>query len=551
MKHFKKFFSYLVALTMVLSLAAFTGVKVHAADGTGYTLTLNNNNGKTDHTFEVYQIFTGDLSGDTLSNIKWGNGVNTQKEGFSLGDAAEKAEELATSKNQDVDAKAFAESLQSYLQNGIEKKVLAGGKDSITRLAAGYYLVKDKVDDKGKSTQNGKEKGATTSYILQVVKDTEAKSKLDVPTVEKKVKDTNDSTGVTSDWQDSADADINDTVEYQITGTMPANIADYTSYKYIFTDTMSPGLTYTASTDTQKNYKVMLYTSALDTTGTDVTSAFSEDVKEATSNDEYKGGHKITWSCSDLKSKDLTKKATKDSKFVLTYNATLDKKSAVIGSAGNPNKVDLTYSNNPNKGGEGETGKTPEDKNIVFTYKLDVNKYKDNKDDVNNKTDEAEFKLYKEIKGTNDKPDSVNEVNLTKANKVYSAVGLDDGVYILQETEAPAGYNKMDGSVKVGSTTYENAIKFEISATHDTTSDDPKLTELTGNVTSGNVTSGEATFTPDTSAGSLTADVVDKKGSVLPSTGGMGTTLLYVAGGILVACAAAYVVMSRKHSTNK
>ena len=105
----------------------------------------------------------------------------------------------------------------------------------------------------------------------------------------------------------------------------------------------------------------------------------------------------------------------------------------------------------------------------------------------------------------------------------------------------------------VGSTTYENAKEFTISAKHDTPSDDPKLTELTGNVTSGNVTSGEATFTftPDTSAGSLTTDVVNKKGSTLPSTGGMGTTLLYVAGGILVACAAAYVVMSRKHSTNK
>ena len=125
--------------------------------------------------------------------------------------------------------------------------------------------------------------------------------------------------------------------------------------------------------------------------------------------------------------------------------------------------------------------------------------------------------------------------------------GLDDGDYKLTETTTPEGYNTIA------------PIEFTISATHSEKADEPKLLTL-----SGNATTGEATFTAGgteataedgtktkTYDGTLTTDVMNKKGSVLPSTGGMGTTLLYVAGGILVACAAAYVVMSRKHSTNK
>ncbi|BBH25539.1 cell surface protein [Intestinibaculum porci] len=579
MKHFKKFFSYLVALTMVLSLAAFTGVKVHAenaAEATTYTLTLKGT--AKDHTYEAYQVFKGDLSGDTLSNIQWGTGIdstkkdklisalkgdNTLKDKFgSVTDAASVAEALEGVASNSAEMDAFAQVVGQYLSTTSTSKssTVNDNKTEITGLAAGYYLVKDKDGSlDGKSD-------AYTKFIVQVVGNAESDIKSGVPTVEKKVKDTNDSTGETSNWQDSADADFNDNVKYKITGTMPSNIGSYTSYQYIFTDTMSKGLTYKASDSDNnvKNYEIYFYANKDDAAkdakvkGVNITDSFKDNGEgESVTNSsdaKYNGGKKFTWTCSDLKSINSLKdekgnsKLTENSAIVVYYEAKLNE-GAAIGAAGNPNKVDLTYSNNPNKGGEGETGKTPEDKNIVFTYKLDVNKYKDNKNDVNNKTDEAEFKLYKEIKGTNDKPDSVNEVTLTKANKVYSAVRLDDGVYILQETKAPDGYNKMDGSVKFGSTTYENAKEFTISAKHDTTSDDPKLTELTG----GNVKSGEATFTftPDTSAGLLTADVVDKKGSILPSTGGMGTTLLYVAGGILVACAAAYVVMSRKHSTNK
>ena len=444
----KKLFSYIVAIAMIFTLTAFAGGAVNAANAKPYTLKLQNN-GKTTHTFEVYQIFTGDLSNDgTLSNVQWGNGVSEGGQ-TALGDAAAKAEALARSTDS-LAAKTFAEDLQNYLQNGTEKEVAANQTASIGGLAAGYYLVKDKA-----SSQN-QTNGAYTSYILKVVKNITATTKLDVPTVEKKVQDTNDSTNETSGWQDSADYDIGDEIPYQITGSMPGNIGDYTSYKYVFTDTMSKGLSFKTG-----SAKIMIGT-------TEVTGKFTEKI---ITNDD----------------------------------------------------VNLTYSNNPNKDHEGETGKTPDDKNIVFTYKTVVNKVDQ---DGTTPLKGAGFTLQKKVNG------EYTDVKTFTAGEdtTFTFSGLDDGEYKLIESTTPAGYNTI------------TPIEFTISAKHDETADEPKLTELT--VSKASV---GATFTPNTNEGSLTTNVVNKKGSTLPETGGMGTTLLYAVGGVLVALAAAYIIISKKH----
>ena len=498
----KKLFSYIVAIAMIFTLTAFAGGAVNAEEAkTSYTLTLQNK-GQTKHTFEIYQIFTGDLSEGILSNVQWGNGVSEVGK-TALGDAAKKAEDLAKSTDS-LAAKTFAEDLQEYLQNGTDKEVAANQTESIEGLAAGYYLVKDKAN-----SQN-QENGAYTSYILKVVKDITATTKLDVPTVEKKVQDTNDSTGKTSGWQDSADYDIGDYVPYQITGTMPANIDAYTSYKYVFTDTMSKGLTYKDLNAEEKNLTIKIGDKV-------VTSSFKEDVKT----NDNDGSTVVTWTCANLKGIDGVT-LNKDTKVVVTYSAKLNK-DAVIGSEGNPNTVNLTYSNNPNKGGEGDTGKTPDDKNIVFTYKAVVNKV-----DQEQKTlAGAAFKLEKK-KGENTY-ETVEEFTAGEET-TFTFSGLDDGDYRLTETTTPAGYNTIA------------PIEFTISAEHDKDSADPKLTNL-----SVTVTKGEANFTPDKDAGSLTTYVVNKKGSTLPETGGMGTTLLYAVGGVLVALAAAYIIISKKH----
>lgn len=496
----KKLFSYIVAIAMIFTLTAFAGGAVNAADTT-YKLTLN---GTTEgHTYEAYHIFTGDLSTNpdktkVLSNVKWGTGVTY----------------TGTESAADV-AKALGKNEMTIDQLLILKKLtlttpvqtVSSSKDStsteIDGLTAGYYLVKDKD-----GTQDGKS-DAYTKFIVQVVGDSVASVKSGVPTVEKKVQDTNDSTGKTSGWQDSADYDIGDDVPYQITGSMPSNIGDYKSYKYVFTDTMSKGLTFK-----ENSAKIMIGT-------TDVTKKFKENV---TTNDD---GSTVTWTCDDLKTAGVELDST--TKVVVTYNAKLNE-NAVIGSAGNPNTVNLTYSNNPNNGGDGETGKTPDDKNIVFTYKAVVNKV----DQDQKKLAGAAFKLEK--KKADNTYKTVKEFTAGDAT-TFEFTGLDDGDYKLTETTTPAGYNTI------------TPIEFTISATHDETADEPKLLTL-----SGNATTGEATFEADKIdgetdkiAGSLTTNVVNKKGSILPETGGMGTTLLYVLGGVLVALAAAYVIYTKKH----
>lgn len=485
MKHLSKMLKGLVAVFAAAAMA-LTLAPTAFAEGTTYKLTLTGTS--TGHTYEAYQIFTGDLSTNTegkkvLSNVKWGTAYTGTEP------AADVAKALG-------DGSMTIAQLEDKLTLKTPAKTVTSTKDNtvIDGLAAGYYLVKDQ-DGSQKDTSD-----AYTTFIVQVVGDTEAKIKSGVPTVEKKVKDTNDSTGKTSEWQDSADADINDDVQYQITGTMPSNIADYTSYKYVFTDTMSKGLTYAAG-----NAKIMIGK-------TDVTSSFKEGV---TTKD---GSTVVTWTCNDLKNIGVT--LDKNTKVVVTYTATLNK-DAVIGAAGNPNEVDLTYSNNPNKGGEGETGKTPKDKNIVFTYKTVVNKVDQDKKGLAG----AAFKLEKKLSdGT------YKEVKSFTAGKetTFEFDGLDDGDYKLTETTTPAGYNTI------------TPIEFTISAEHETESADPQLTKL-----SGNVTNGEAEFTVEKDAGSLTTDVVNKKGSTLPSTGGMGTTILYVAGAAIVVAAGIGLALRR------
>ena len=542
-KHFMAFFLSLVMI-MAMGLTAFadeegtgsttgseTGTQtVGATTGTStsntnqsmdYTLTLTGTT--TGHTYEAYQIFAGDLytkadGTKVLSNVQWGNGVSYTGAENSAADVAAKL----SAPEGDSNKMELDQLLNDLTLTTVAKTVeSAEGNTVIDSLAAGYYLVKDK-DDTQKDTSD-----AYTKFIVQVVGNTSVEVKSDVPTVEKKVKDTNDSKDETSDWQ-ASDADINDQVEYKITGTLPNNYEDYTKYSYVFTDTMSKGLTYTASTDGKKSFKVTLYTGDDDKDGINITDHFTEMIADYRGPDPgYTGGKVITWTEKDNNGLKDIEQITKNSKIVITYNATLNN-DAKIGAAGNPNKVDLTFSNNPNNGHEGETGKTPEDKNIVFTYKTIVNKVDQDQKPLAG----AAFKLEK--KQSDGKYTLVKEFTAGE-DKKFEFTGLDDGEYKLTETTTPAGYNTID------------PIVFTISATHDGTSDDPKLTEL-----SGNVTNGVVTFTRDTNnEDSLTTDIVNKNGSTLPSTGGRGTTMIYIIGAALVITAGVVLVMRKKMSSDK
>lgn len=496
MKHMKKFVSLLLTAVMVLAMS------MTAFAEEAYSITINNS--AEGHTYEAYQIFTGDLSGTTLSNIVWGSGVSATGQ-TALGDAAAKAETLKT----EADAKAFAKEVAPYLTTAAgSANTVTDGKYVISGLAAGYYLVKD---------QDGSLTGdndSYTEYIVKVVSNTTADPKSDVPTVQKKVKDINDSTDdAMTDWQDSADHDIGDSVPFQLKATLADNVSSYTTYKVVFHDTLSKGLTY--------NNDAKVYIDSRETNGFTVTTTVNED-----------GTTTLTVSCDDVKALG----AGNSSVITVEYTATLND-GAVLGSAGNPNEVYLEYSNNPNKSeaGNNETGNTPKDVVIVFTYKTIINKVAKNPDydpEVEGSKEYipltgAEFTLEKYNKKT-DKWEAITVVKNDEGT-TFTFSGLDDGNYRLTETTTPAGYNSID------------PIEFTVTAEHDVLSDNPALTSL-----SGNATTGELKFTSNTTEGSLSTDVVNKSGSTLPETGGMGTTIFYVLGTILVLGAAIMLIAKKR-----
>ena len=513
MRHIKKLASLLLALVMVLSLA----VTAFADESTTYSITINNSTAG--HTYEAYQIFTGDLATNeagnkVLSNIVWGSGVSEAGQ-TALGDAAAKAETLKT----EADAKAFAKAVAPYLTTAAgSANTVTDGKYVISGLAAGYYLVKD---------QDGSLTGdndSYTEYIIQVVGNVTATPKSDVPEVQKKVKDINDSTDTTkTDWQDSADYDIGDSIPFQLKATLADNVSSYTTYKVVFHDTLSKGLTY--------NNDAKVYIDGTETNGFTVTATVNAD-----------GTTTLTVSCDDVKALG----AGNSSVITVEYTAKLNE-NAVLGSAGNPNEVYLEYSNNPNKSenGNNETGETPKDVVIVFTYKTIINKV----DSENKPLTGAAFKLEKLIKGKDGAADTwttVKEFTVDETTTSFTFSGLDDGQYKLTETKTPAGYNTID------------PIYFVIEATHDETADAPTLKTLNAYLTDANgnkqteMKDGESVNidlgTVDLTAGSITTTVVNKSGSELPSTGGIGTTIFYVLGGVLVLAAVVLLVTKKRMS---
>lgn len=483
-----------VVSTAAMAIAGFAGAASATAAGTNYDITVPSTD---THTYSVYQVFTGDLSNGTLSNIKAGQNFN--KNNTASKSAADAAAEIAQGTYANNTEKLAAITPYVDLTGTAFGEVSA---NTALSAPAGYYLLKDKDAVTGDD--------AATLFIVQVNGPVTVNRKADKPTFEKKVKDVNDSTGDKSGWQDSADYDVNDEVPFQLTATLPTNDTDfaaYKTYKLVFHDQQSAGLTF--------NEKSVVVKYGDKTLGADSYTV--------TENPEDKDTFDIT--IADAKAvKDAEGSAitvAAGGKFTVEYTSTLNE-NAVIGSTGNPNEASLEFSNNPNVGGEGETGKTPTDKVIVFTYQLDINKTFNGGTPAEN--DLPKFKLYKFDSATNDYTIDRGEVTITKTEDgkyTASFKRVDDGKYKLVETKTPAGFNTAADTL------------FEITADHDVESDNPQLTVLKINTTAGNTTTG-----------TVTADVVNQKGSNLPSTGGMGTVLLYVAGIAVFVLAGATLVMA-------
>ena len=337
--------------------------------------------------------------------------------------------------------------------------------------------------------------------------------KTDLPIIEKKVMDTNDTTGATTDWQDSADYDIGDSVPFKLNATLPSNVAYYDSYKIAFHDTLSSGLTLKPD-----SVKVYMFASAADA---EADSDFTDNTPVSgftTSMSELKDDCTFEVTCGNVLE---ISGVTKDSVFVVYYEATLDN-DATIGAAGNPNEVYLEFSNNPYSNG---TGNTEPDKVIVFTYQLTINKV----DSDNQPLAGAAFTLYKQTATGSYAPVGSALTGAGDNLNNFEWKGLDDGNYKLVESTVPAGYNKM------------NDIEFAISAEHDEESDTPRLTNLTSTLGTVQIENGVLT-------GVITDDIVNQTGTVLPETGARGTAMLIAISSMFVMVADVFMVTRKKMS---
>ena len=516
MKQIKKLAALALALIMVLSLAT-----------TAFAVNITiDDEGVTGAEYKAYKLLNATNSADGT------------KFAYTLNEDYTDVLKEVTGKTTEADILAYISAIadKSAAAQAFADAVYAKIKDMdpdyttttnvFSNVGQGYYLI---VETETGSVGEEFEEDTFSLVMLDTAgKDSiTVKTKEELPQSEKKVKDKNDSDGSVTDWQDSADHDIGDAVPFKITFTLPSDFANYEEYFVGIHDVQAEGLDY------NNDLKVTV-------NGTNITNWFTYSAAS--------DGCTFHISCEDIIAKDKADEniaLSAGNKIVFEYTSTLNDK-AKLGVTGNPNEMHIEFSNNPY--GDG-TSNTPKDKVIVFTYKVNADKYAE-KVAEGSELKGANFTLYKEVPagtagaqtGAAIKAAFAKNVKATAladdknyivvGNKTGDATGstfgftgVDDGNYVLVETTIPDGYNAWD------------AVAFTISAKHDGESADPKLTELTG----GNLVTGEFKDT-----GIIDTDIINNSGTELPSTGGMGTTLFYIFGAILMVGAAVLLVTKKR-----
>lgn len=559
MKKMRRTWAILLALVLTVALA----VPGFAAAPENYSITITND--QAGHTYEAYQIFAGTVASDAatdgetagpmLGNITWGTGVNgdalltalqradAEKYG-ACATAAEVAEALGAEGATATDAAAFAEIAAQHLAvvTGTATEPV-NGNYVIEGLPAGYYLVKD---------QDGSLEGdadTATEYIVQVLGNVTMEPKdSDIPTVEKKVVERgkyNQDGGYGMYYNDVADWNIGDRVPFKLIGSIP-DMTAYETYEYTFTDTISAGLSLDMG-----SFDVYV---AQDKNQDPVALGWTE--IPAGNYTLTQTGNGFTLAIDDLKTFPYVNEEGRN--YILVFYDAILNENAEIGLPGNPNSVYLEFSNNPN--GEG-LGRTNEDRVIVFTYELDGTKVDGENAEA---LQDAEFVLLNSARttaaaivdgkvsewvqvhseagaGDIQMPETYEEwvqrygarnvIITSGADGLFNISGLDDGTYYLREIKAPDGYNLLDADLRIDITaTTANGQEWDIftpgtalTGLTVTTQlgDDGAITEGTGNL----------------ETGAVAITVENNGGSTLPETGGIGTTIFYVAGALLVLCA--------------
>ena len=494
MKLIKKIAAIMFAFMMVVSMSC--NVKADEGTSSAKKGTITITNAKVGETYKLYKIlslesysYTGNdkdngnyaytLTGDT----KWDNFIETKATDYFEFD---KTNTYLTWKGStdETRVKEFAQLALKYARtksNNVQPlKEVERTKSSTVKfddLDLGYYLVDSSV--------------GSLCVLNTTNPDLTIAEKNGVPSVEKGVSNIQNGT-----YESTNNASIGDTVYFQTTIT-----AQPGAQNYVLHDKMTKGLTL-------KNDSIVVKKGESPVATSDYTLKTSGFIDGCTFEIVF-----VQTFCDGLQ---------KDEKITVTYSATLNA-NAVIGNDANTNtnKTLLSY---------GDSQKTTEVTTNTKTFKMDVFKYTENRNDKTKKDGlaDAVFTLKKvgktnTINFVKETPDEINGdiYRVAKTGETgtvttitspdsgkFTIKGLSAGTYKLEETKQPAGYNKLSGPVTV-------------------------VIDMDGKVTVGGT---EVTQ----------VDVENKTGTVLPSTGGMGTTMIYLIGGVLVLGSGVVLVTKRR-----
>lgn len=566
MKRMKKLASLILAVVMVLSMtvAAF-------AEETNYTITVKHQSGTNvslaGNTYKAYKLF--DVTYNTERDA-YAYTIAPEFENFSYSRVRgeDLIEYVAGLGNNSEELNAFAQSVFSYItENNIAFKAsekVAEGADSVVLNVGepGYYLVSGTA-----TTENG-ESVIAACALNTAAPNTEVNVKADAPSLEKKIIENDKAV-------DANNAAIGDTVHYQITSKVP-NMTGYEKYYFVVNDTLSAGLTFG---EINKNSVQVKIGNANKTMDDDYTVEVSKNADGTTS-------------MAIIFKNFVQYKDQVGADIVIDYTAVINE-NAVIGSEGNDNVAKLEYSNNPNvtpngdpenpdkPGPDDPKGETPEDRVITYVTGIELIKVDGNdgdrlvgaefeiKGDKINKVkviketfeEDTNGEYYKLTDGTftidepaeenddkyesttvkykksqvvewNETTETVSATGIVGTDGVLRFDGLAEGTYTITEVVAPNGYNLLEEPISVTITCTEPQNV-------DVTDTAEWKYSATGNGL--NITNGDLN-----TDGRIELSIANFAGTLLPSTGGIGTTIFYAAGIILMAGAVFFVVRRKR-----